>query len=138
MAERDDYEVGYKKPPLHTRFQKGRSGNPQGRPPGSSSVSTLLASAVRAKVTVVEGGRRVKKSKLEVAFTQMVNKAAGGDLKAQSLLMRLLPLLDPKEAQGAVTPDMAADRELARKLAARLAGSDLAPADSGEAGSGSD
>jgi len=27
-----DYVVGYGKPPLHTRFQKGRSGNPNGRP----------------------------------------------------------------------------------------------------------
>ena len=26
-----DYEVGYGKPPRHTRFTKGRSGNPRGR-----------------------------------------------------------------------------------------------------------
>ncbi len=33
MADRDsDYKVGPGKPPLHTRFKKGQSGNPGGRP----------------------------------------------------------------------------------------------------------
>ena len=31
-ADRHDYEVGYRKPPRHTRFAKGQSGNPRGRP----------------------------------------------------------------------------------------------------------
>jgi hypothetical protein len=30
-----DYEVGYGKPPVATRFEHGRSGNPRGRPRGA-------------------------------------------------------------------------------------------------------
>ena len=32
-----DYEVGYAKPPEHTRFVKGQSGNPRGRAPGAKN-----------------------------------------------------------------------------------------------------
>ena len=35
-----DYEVGKGKPPKHTRFEDGVSGNPHGRPPGVRNVAT--------------------------------------------------------------------------------------------------
>jgi Family of unknown function (DUF5681) len=38
-----DYEVGYGKLPRHTRFVKGQSGNPRGRPPGAKNLKTMLA-----------------------------------------------------------------------------------------------
>ena len=41
-----DYEVGYGKPPRHTRFVKGRSGNPRGKPPGAKNFTTLLNEAL--------------------------------------------------------------------------------------------
>ena len=43
MADDDkDYEVGYKKPPKHTQFQPGQSGNPAGRPPKSRNLKRLV------------------------------------------------------------------------------------------------
>lgn len=114
-------EVGYCRPPKHTQFKKGQSGNPKGRVRGRANAATVLKDAVSARVTIMEGGRRVKRSKLDIAFMQLANKIAAGDLKALGMFLRLLPLLDTSEVAELITPDMAADREFARKLAMRYA-----------------
>ena len=45
MSETErDYATNYRKPPLHTRFEKGQSGNPRGRP--AKNLATLLAAAL--------------------------------------------------------------------------------------------
>jgi hypothetical protein len=79
-------QVGYGKPPEHTRFKTGRSGNPKGRPKGTLNMETVLARTLRAKVVVNENGKRRKITKLEAAIQQLTNKAASGDLKALHLL----------------------------------------------------
>jgi hypothetical protein len=48
--------VGYGRPPAHSRFRPGRSGNPKGRPKGSRSAKALLDQALSAPVTIMEGG----------------------------------------------------------------------------------
>ena len=85
-----DYVVGYGKPPVHSRFQKGRSGNPKGRPRGRRNMSTLLSATLNGWVTVVENGRRKKITKREVIVTQLVNKSASADLKATQIVLAML------------------------------------------------
>ena len=69
-----DYKVGPGKPPLHTRFKKGQSGNPGGR--STKSLPALLADALNERVFVTIDGRRRKITKREAIVTQMVNKSA--------------------------------------------------------------
>ena len=74
--------VGYCNPPESTRFKKGQSGNPKGRPKGTLNVRTVLANTLRERVVINEHGQRKTVSKLEAAIKQLVNKAASGDLRA--------------------------------------------------------
>lgn len=56
-------DVGYGKPPLHSRFQKGKSGNAKGRPKGSCNTLKLLNDVLEQKITIVQEGKQVKISK---------------------------------------------------------------------------
>ena len=85
-----DYEVGYGKPPRHSRFVEGRSGNPRGRPCGTKSFNTLLNDKLNEPVTVAENGGRRKISKREAIVTQLVNRSAAADFRAIKILLDIV------------------------------------------------
>jgi hypothetical protein len=81
--------VGYANPPRSTRFKKGVSGNPKGRPKGSLNVATVFTRTLLEKVVINEHGQRKTVTKLEAALKQLANKAASGDLRAVRQLIEL-------------------------------------------------
>lgn len=89
-----DYVVGYKKPPKHSQFSKGKSGNPKGRRKGSKNVGTVLNEVLNEKVIINENGHRRQVTKLAAAIKQVVNNAAAGDKNALRLLIQLVPSLN--------------------------------------------
>jgi hypothetical protein len=86
----DCFEVGRGKPPKNTQFQKGRSGNPKGRPRGTPNVATVLGRTLRELVVINENGKRKTITKMQAAVKQLVNQAASGDLTAVRQLMALV------------------------------------------------
>jgi hypothetical protein len=78
----DNNEVGYGKPPSRTKFVKGQSGNPKGRPKATQNFATILSRMGRERVKVIENGRTRYITKFEATMLQLVNKAASGDLHA--------------------------------------------------------
>lgn len=82
-------EVGYGRPPKHSQFARGRSGNPKGRPKGSKNMTTLLQEELDRKVQVTEDGRPKLMSKRRIAVRQLVDKATRGDPKAFATLLKL-------------------------------------------------
>jgi hypothetical protein len=114
--------VGYGKPPQSTRFQKGVSGNPKGRPKGSLNVASLFLRTLREKVVVNENGRRKTVTKLEAALKQLVNKAASGDLRALQQLVALATDAEQKQnlatTQNPVLNDL--DQEVVESILSRF------------------
>lgn len=85
-----DYEVGYGRPPKATRFKKGQSGNPRGRPKTSKNLDTLLETELEAKITVREGGEEKQFSKREAIIKRIVQGALAGDIRQLHFLFRYL------------------------------------------------
>jgi hypothetical protein len=119
---KSDYEVGYGKPPRHTRFKKGQSGNLRGRPRGAKNLTTLLSDALDQLVVVTENGRRRKIAKRELGIAQLVNKFAMAEPNATRILLGML--LDG-ERRAPPAPDErssfgAADKLVIENLLERL------------------
>ena len=89
--------VGYARPPQSTRFPKGQSGNPKGRPKGSFNFVTMLMATLREKVVINENGQRRSVTKFEAALKQLVNKAASGHLGAILQLVALAREAEERE-----------------------------------------
>lgn len=81
--------VGYKRPPRHTQFKPGQSGNPKGRPKGTRNLDTDLEEELSEKIIVNEGGRRLEISKQRSILKSLVAKALKGDTRAASILVNL-------------------------------------------------
>jgi hypothetical protein len=79
------YDVGYKKPPLHTRFQKGNRANPNGRPKRDSNLITSLNQLLEEEMTV--GGRSMTRN--EATVRVVIRDAMLGNQKAFARFLKL-------------------------------------------------
>jgi hypothetical protein len=123
MPREPDYEVGYKKPPKHSQFKKGQSGNPRGRPRGAKNMTTLLGEALDEKVIVTDNGRRRKVSKREIIVTQLVNRSAQADLKAMQILLGMVQEIERRTgASNEPTSLSEADRQVLQFIRNRRLG----------------
>jgi Family of unknown function (DUF5681) len=77
-SSKNDYEIGYRKPPKHSQFQPGQSGNPAGRRKGLRNFKTDVVSTLAMPLKVKEGGRTRTRSTQEAALMMIRNKACQG------------------------------------------------------------
>jgi len=102
-APSDDYEVGYARPPKHSRFKPGQSGCPQGRRKGSLNWKTLVERKLTEKVSRSKGGKPCKMTKCEALVQTLIDKAIDGEARAVAALFNLadrVGLVDNSEADS--------------------------------------
>ncbi len=89
--------VGYMSPPEHTRFKKGKSGNPRGRPRKQEDLNTLLNRVLKRKVRV--SGNDQKMPIREALMWKLRELALQGDKQALALQRRIIDesgIADPR------------------------------------------
>jgi hypothetical protein len=101
-----DYPVGKGRPPVHTRWKPGQSGNPKGRPKGHRNVRSELREIASQKVTVRDGDAERRLSLLAANFYAHAVKGAKGDARSSSLIFNLaekMNVVPPEESYGTET-----------------------------------
>jgi Family of unknown function (DUF5681) len=83
-----EYTAGFRRPPLHTRFKPGVSGNPSGRPKQSKNFKTLLNAILNEQISLQEGSQSRKISKAAI-MRRLIIGALKGDPRDLHALFRL-------------------------------------------------
>lgn len=117
----DDHEFGYKKPPKHTRWVKGQSGNPKGRgkkspqpspPDGLSEENARTLRLLDEEVSVNVEGHARRMTRGEAVDRALLRQAVAGDIRA-------IKLLDERRAR-ALAEKAALEAALGREESAAL------------------
>jgi hypothetical protein len=92
------YEVGDKKPPLHSRFKRGQSGNPKGRPKGNSDFGAALMRELRKRVAATINGNPFKIRNEELFVAALVKDGITKGPQAKALLMKSIRDQEARDA----------------------------------------
>lgn len=102
-----DYSVGYKKPPVGSRFKPGVSGNPKGRPKSAKGLQTIVRDTLTQKVAVRTSSGVKRISRIEAAVQKTLELAMKGNPRALAQLLKLYEqaVPEPKLTQDLAQPE---------------------------------
>ncbi len=96
----DDYEVGYGRPPKSTQFQKGQSGNQNGRPTNAQKEKKFWDTFLEVSkqlVTINKGGRKEQIELKEALINKLYSESLKGNMQALKTVMQYLEKASPVE-----------------------------------------
>lgn len=103
LVARPGCEVGYGKPPEDTRFRKGQSGNPRGRPKGAKNklpalneerMKTIILQEAYRTITVRDGLRNITVPIAQAVLRSLAVNAVKGQHRSQRLFAELLSAVE--------------------------------------------
>jgi Family of unknown function (DUF5681) len=95
-----EYAVGKYRPPVHTQWPRGQSGNPSGRPKGRLNLNTEIKQLLRKKVTIRDGETERKLSLPAANLLAHAIKGAKGDARSTGLFLNYLDQKGLLEEEG--------------------------------------
>ncbi|HUS98513.1 MAG TPA: DUF5681 domain-containing protein [Hyphomicrobiaceae bacterium] len=115
----DDYEVGFGKPPKHTQFKPGTTGNAKGRPKGSKNLKTDLLEELSEKIAIKQDGTPMTVSKQKALLKALMAQAIQGDTKSATVVLNLvLKLLQEEQTEVEAIDLTAADMQILQQFEA--------------------
>jgi Family of unknown function (DUF5681) len=105
----DSYTVGYGKPPRHTQFRPGQSGNSAGRTKGVRNFKTDVIRTLKLPVKVKDGGRTRTISTIEGILMRLREKALQGDARACDRVLELATRYSIAPGESGATPALSVD-----------------------------
>ena len=98
-----DYQIGYGKPPRHTRFGPGKSGNPGGRPRGVSAgrADRLALKEIYRLIAVREGDQTLTLPTFQAMIRQLGRIALKGNGYAIRTYFGLVQAIEQRVAMQA-------------------------------------
>ena len=98
-----DYKVGYGKPPRHTRFRPGASGNPRGRPRGTSAgrADRLALKEIYRLIAVREGEQTLVMPTVQAVARQLGRIALKGNGPALRAYLPMVQAIEERVAMQA-------------------------------------
>ncbi len=108
MTDENTSAVGYMNPPEHTRFKKGKSGNPRGRPRKREDLNTVLNRVLNRKVRVKENDQKLPIR--DALMWKLRDLALNGDKQAMALQRRII------DESGIADPNAYSPEEEKKKI----------------------
>ena len=105
-----DDRVGPGRPPKHSRWKKGQSGNPRGRPKGRLDVKRVLEEELSELITLATPQGEREMTKLQAVIRRLIHEGMSGKVYAIQDILDRAERLDRSD-ETSVSPELAKDDE---------------------------
>jgi hypothetical protein len=104
------YDVGYCRPPEHSKWKKGQCGNPariRKRPvkPAAAMIDEFFA----REIDIVENGISQRRSAFAIILLQLYNKATAGNARALNVLTKYSDFAASRDPTGGIRIELVED-----------------------------